>query len=123
MARTALSVQEISHKDASAASYTAAPGSGSGNGFEIASDPSHRTLIDVDASSNTVVVTITTPNMVDDFSIAERTVSVTNGTHKFIPLRRVNKEASNLTAGTSVYFVDFDLTTNVTVAALKVTAE
>ncbi len=123
MARTALAAEEPGHTAGTEATYTAAPGIGSGEGFEIPYDPSHRTFIDVDASSNTVVVTITTPGTVDAVSIAERTVTVTTPAHKFIALRRVNKEDSDLTSGTFVYFVDFDLTAGVTVAALKVTAE
>ncbi len=100
-----------------AATYTAVPGTGAGNGFQIAADPGHRTFVDVDAPSNTVVVTLLTPGTNDGLAIAERTVTVTNGTHKFIPLRR------NYLQSDGNYYLDFDVLTNVTVAALKVTAE
>ncbi len=116
MSYTTLASEDVD-VDGIAATYTAAPGVGNPNGFQIAADPSHRTILDVDASSNTVVVTLLTPGSDDGLAIAERTVTVTNGTHKFIPLRRNYKQSDGN------YYVEFDVITGVTVACLKTTAE
>ncbi len=104
---------ELIEQAGTAATYTAAPDTGAGNGFQIASDDSHRTLVDIDATSNTVVVTVRTPGTVDGLGITDYGVTVTNGTHKFLPLHRL------MTQSDGNYYIDFDVITGVTVAALR----
>jgi hypothetical protein len=115
MATTALSVQELAVAGTEA-TYTAAPGTGSGNGFEITYDDDHRTFVHVkNGGGGTIVVTLPTPGTDDGLAISDRTVSITTGKEYFIPLRRNYKQSDD------TVHVEFDVITSVTVAALKVT--
>jgi len=116
MAYTTKTVEDVD-VGGTAATYTAVPGTGSGNGFQIANDPAHRTIVDVDAAGGAVVVTLVTPGTDDGLAVADRTVTVGAGPNKFIPLRRNYKQSDGNN------YLDFDVSASVTVAAIKVTAE
>ncbi|MEK7765269.1 MAG: hypothetical protein AAB368_03430 [bacterium] len=114
MAYTAKTVEDIV-RTGLAATYTAAPGTGAGNGFSIQNDG--RTILHVKnvAAGGDCVVTIVTPNTVDGLALADRTVTVADGAERFIgpfPPSIYNESDGTIR-------VDFSEITNVTLAALR----
>lgn len=115
MARTALTVQEITRNGLSPA-YTAA----NGDGHSVALDGQNRTMIHVvngDASPN--VVTLQTSATVDGEAVADKTVNVPAGEERMIgPFPNQFYRQSD----GSVY-IDHSNTTSNTIAAFNIPAE
>ncbi len=114
MARTAKAIEDV-QESGTVATFTAVPGTGTGNGFSITAVPAgHRTFIEVSAAGGASVVTILTNKIDDGLTVPDRTVTVGAASRKHIALR-----ANEVQDDGDVY-VDFSVSASVTVAALKV---
>jgi len=117
MARSTLAVQDLAITG-TVPTFTAVPGAGAGNGFEVVADPSHRTVLVINnQNGSSIVVTGLTPGTVDGLGIGERLITVLTTETEYLPVRRVHKQSDG-----NAYF-DFDISASVTCAAIKTTAE
>ena len=111
MARTTLAAQSISR-------------AGLTHTFSAADQPNGNEFLNVDeraflyvknANAGTIVVTIGTPNTVDDLAIADRTISIATGVNKLIG--PFPKQHYNQTDG--MVYIDYDIGASVTVAVIR----
>lgn len=109
MARTALSVQQIS-RDGLTPTYTSA----TTDGHSVVNDG--RVFIHVkNNGASPITVTVQTPGAVDGLAIADRQVTVSNGSEKMIGPFLPN--VYNQSDGS--IWINYSATTSVTVAALR----
>lgn len=121
MARTALTLQTTARTGLNT-SYTAA--TADGEGFD---NTSERVMLHVkNGGAGATVVTIATPGTVDGLAITDRTVSVPAGEERMIgPFKKeqYNQDDSGGDTGLSeAVFVNTDVQTSVTLAAIKLGA-
>lgn len=110
MARTSLAVQQISRSGLTPA-YTAA----NALGHAVQND-GERTFIHVKTVGTACVVTIQTPGTVDGLAVADRTISIGTNSERMIgPFPR-----GNYNQGSEEVYVDFDVVTAVTCAAVRI---
>lgn len=110
MPRSALTVQQIS-RSALTPAYTAA----NALGHSVAND-GERTFIHVKTVGTACVVTVQTPNTVDGLAIADRTYSIGTNSERMIgPFPR-----NNYNQGSEEVYIDFDVVTAVTCAAIRI---
>ncbi len=98
--------------------YTAAPGTGAGNGFTVVNDGSMVLHIKNVAAGGNCIVTVVTPGTVDGLAITDRTVTIADGEEHFIgPFPPGIYNVGGATG--ELIQVDFSENTNVTMAALQ----
>ncbi len=111
MARATLTVQDVPSAGLDPVVYVAA----TADGHDVVYDVTGRTYLEaINAGGSDRTITIQTPATRDGLAVAERTVLVQDGETTHIPLGRPDYEQSDGTV-----YVDYDATTSLTVAALK----
>lgn len=115
MPRGTLTVQETS-RDGLAASYTAGDAT---NGHQV-DNSGQKTIVHIkNGGGGAVVATFVTGLTVDGLAVADRTVTISAGTDEFIgPF--ASATYGNVDSGTTYVYIDLDVDTSVTLAALKV---
>ncbi len=111
MPRVVLTVQTMD-KDGLAATYDS-PTASAGNGSTIVHDDNRKTFLHVkNAGGTPCVVSLLVPKTDDGLDIPDRTVSVTNATEQFIPMRTNYKQTDGKD------YIEYDQVSSVTVAAV-----
>lgn len=111
MARTALTVTEVP-----LAGVNDSLSAANADGHSVALDRNAATWIEVNNGAGApITVTIVTPNTVNGLAIADRTVTVTNGTRRKISL----EDRRNYAKSDGTVDVNFSSVTTITCAAYK----
>lgn len=118
MPRTALTVQTTA-RTGLVATYTAASVA---NGHEFINSSEKVVLHVKNAGGGATVITIKTPGTVDGLAIADKTVTVSAGTEAFIgPFDNddYGQDGAGSGTGATDVYIDLDVDTSVTLAAIK----
>ena len=118
MAYTYLAPQTITAAGLQA-TYSAAPGAGAGNGSAI--DGTGDIVLHVkNGGGAPITVTVITGGTLEGEPVADKAITVTNGTEKFIgPFRPTAFNQPSGGSNPNQVLVDYSAITSVTVAALK----